>query len=92
MEYGFGTATVVLTKYVPVVGEFIMIGERLPLIGEVFKEILWSLGYGFSYAVNNMWSNLGSDICTKSPSAFRIVLSIVLIVYAFFKEGIQNLF
>lgn len=92
IEYGLGTATVSLTKFIPVVGEFIMIGERLPLIGTVFKEILWSIGYGLAYVLNNMWSNIESNICTSSPSTFRIVLGVVLIVYAFFNEGFHNLF
>ena len=60
IEYGSGTATVSFTKYIPIIGEVIMAGEHLPIIGKVFKELLWSIGYGLTYVLNNMISNIDS--------------------------------
>lgn len=92
IEYGSGTATVAFTKYIPVIGEVIMAGEKLPVIGKVFKELLWSVGYGLTYLLNNMISNIGSGVCTKSPSTFRIILGVLLIGFALFKEGVHSVF
>lgn len=61
-----GVADVIVSgiSYMPIIGQVIMVIQMIPVVGDIFNQILWSICYGACYIIMNMINNnWRSDWC-----------------------------
>ena len=71
----------VILTFIPIVGEVILEIKNIPLIGDLAKPLIWTLGYSTAYIFINMVNGTYKDSFCK-PSLFgrNIIEQIIFIV------------
>lgn len=92
--YGGGMAAQILINFIPFIGEIYEVIELIPIggIDKIVEIIIWAIGGGFTYFLNNMIYNTEKNVCKDSPSFIRNIIGLVAIVFTVFKEGENKLF
>jgi hypothetical protein len=92
--YGGGMAAQIIINFIPFIGELYELIEAIPIGGmdKIVERGIWGIGAFLVYFLNNMFYNVESKICNKSPSGLRNIIGLAAIIFAVFKEGENKLF
>lgn len=91
IQYGFASLLPFVADLIPVVDEFVIALEEIPIIGLFVSLILWFIGYIVGLLLIQFTEGDSDDICSGSISFIKIFLSILALGIVFGSELIGTI-
>jgi hypothetical protein len=89
------TATVIIIlilKFIPVIGQILMLIDMIPLVGYLINILIWILSYAFAFWLTNIFGGKSTNICNEPVSRFNIGVGVVSGIVMVMNELLKTLF